>query len=165
MSEIEKFWRMINTDDLKTSEAGYKKWKEYEQKYPHHFENIKEKFSKKFYKTFGKLILHDFLVVNINTSYNPIYSKKSEVRLLLYDYFEEYGKDIYFNLTYRNVETCVLHLPSIHSDLSWYDDIFEEIENNRLKHRIALINDAYIEITFKTISITKVKKEKNESVG
>lgn len=121
---------------------------------------MKDRFTKIFYKTYCSKVLHDFNLLNIEVKGNTMPARKSEVRLLLYDVYEDYGKDVYFYLVYRDVQEYSINVPRTGTELPWYLDIFEEIDENMLKHRISLTGNGYIEITFKSISMIRVKKEK-----
>ena len=155
MNEIEKFWVMICSDNEGIREEGFDKWREFDKNNPRYLETIRENFSKTFYNEYQEKTLHDFHILNIETLCNTRPPRKTEIKLLLHDFYEEYGKDLYFYLIYGGVQSYVLYSPNTGTEASWYKDIFEVTENNMLKHRIALIGDAYIEVTFKSIRIIK----------
>ena len=159
MSEIEKFWELVRVDDYEKSNEGLVEWRKFLQKNPNHLANMKDRFTKMFYKTYCSKVLHDFNLLNIEVKCNAMHARKSEVRLLIYDVYEDYEKDVYFYLVYRDVQEYSIHVPRTGTELPWYWDIFEEIDKNMLKHRISLIGKGYIEITFKRISMIRVKKE------
>ena len=159
MSEIEKFWKILCTGDFEKRGAALKKWKEFLQRNPVYFENMQKRFSKKFYKMYSGKELHDFNILNIEVKCNTMPARKSEIKILLHDVFEDYGKDVYFYLIYRDVRAYTLGVPCFDVDLPWYGAIFEEVDEEMLKHRISLIGSGYIEITFKKISMIRVKKE------
>ena len=159
MSEIEKFWKIVRVDDFEVRSEGLDEWSEFERKNPKHFENMKNRFTKIFYKTYSGKVLHDFNVLDIEIKCNTMPARKSEIRILIYDVYEDYGKDVYFYLVYRDVQAYAINIPRPNLETPWYLDIFEEIDEDTLKHRISLTGNGYIEITFKTISMIRVKKE------
>jgi len=158
MNAIEKFWAMIYSGDEEIREEGFDKWSEFNQNNPKYMETIKENFSKKFYEEYQGKVLHDFHVLNVDILCNTRPPRKTEIKLLIYDFHEEYGKDLYFYLRYTGVKSYSFHSPDMDIEASWYGDIFEVTADGMLKHRIALINDACIEITFKNIRMVKAKK-------
>ena len=85
MSEIEKAWKLVCVDDWKTRSAGLEALSKFEQKNPKYFENMQNRFSKKFYKMYSGKELHDFNVLNIEIKCNTMLARKSEIRILLYD--------------------------------------------------------------------------------
>jgi len=158
MNQIEKFWTMIYSDDEEMREEGFDKWSEFKHNNPQYMETIKESFSNGFYKEYQGKVLHDFHVLNVEVLCNTCPPRNTEIKLLLYDFYKEYGKDLYFYLKYTGVQSYSFYSHDTDVETSWYDDIFEVTADGMLKHRIALIGDAYIEITFKKIRMIKAKK-------
>ena len=154
-NEIGNFWEMLCSDNQEIQENGFRKWDEFKQRNPYYFDDIKKKLSKGFLKTYSKINLHDFYVLNLNWCIQPL--KSTEIKLLLYDYHEDYGKDLYFNMIYRKVSEYSFNAKYAEPAMTWGNDIFESTEGGMLKHRILFCNGTNIEIVFKTISLVKLK--------
>lgn len=155
ISEIDEFWSLISSDNEEIQEEGFQKWAVFKQKNPNYMDNIKSKFSKHFYSVYQKYNFHDFRVLDIVCSYKL--GKKSEIALTLYDYHKDYGKDLYFSITYRDIYEHTINANNTTYGLIWNIAIFEVLEENKLKHRILCCDGANIDITFKTVSIKKLK--------
>jgi hypothetical protein len=82
---------------------------------------------------------------------------EKEVSLLLHDYHEDYGKDLYFVLVYRNVRACRLSLEPTNYAINWARDIFEDIGDGYLLHRIMCSDDIRIDIEFSDVSLSAPK--------
>lgn len=154
-SEIEEFWTMMQSTNDSIHNAGYRLWQEFAIKNPQYFTSLKEQIPKRFCETYQKLKLHDFRVLDIGCHSKQ--HRMTEIRLLLYDYHEDYGKNLFFNMIYQGVGEYYFSVKSTEFAMSWGYDIFEPLENGMLKHRILCSDRTSMEIAFKTISLIKVE--------
>ena len=155
INEIEEFWSLIKSDDCQMQEEGFQKWYEFKKNRPEYVDGIKKKLSNDFYHTYNKMSFHDFQLCDIKYSHNP--PSKSTIELLLYDYHETYGKNLYYSLVYSAVSSYTIDIKSTKYAISWGNDIFEDMDEGLLKHRILCSDNISIDIVFKKIRLKRLK--------
>ena len=157
--EISEFWAMVTSDDIQTKESGLQKWKEFNGNNPQYFEWASEKLPKGFAKDYKKINPHDFQILQIQ--FDGHLSRGAVLKLFVYDFHEDYGKDIFYEIVYRGVKGHAMTVCNTEYRLTWGYDIFDICDNGLWIHRILCADGASIEVTFKSISI---KKQKSSSI-
>lgn len=153
-----EYWTMMNSKDKEIRETGIKRWQESTKVYAEYFNSIKNKLPKGFLKTYDKINFHDFQLSEINIKGQ--FDKDMEISLLLYDYYEDYGKDVYYQIIYSKVSKYMCDIYSEYG-LGWGYDEFELHENGIWEHRIICSNGAELEIAFKRIKVKKISRNKS----
>lgn len=153
-SEIEDFWVMENSEDADIRMEGALKWAEFSKKHPHYFEDIKHNFTNEFHEIYKKIKFHDFRIDKIHYDLG-VNSGHPTVDMVLFDYHEDYEKDLYFKFTYNNVKEYSINAQETQSHLDWNADIFECVDGDFIKHRI-LCHGGSIVIVFKNITVEKL---------
>lgn len=146
---IEEIWNNISSDNIEIQNKGYEQWdKLIENKY---FDFISEKLPSCFSLEYQKINLHDFKVIEIKY----FYKKKNQmcVEVILFDYYNDYGENLYYKITYSEVKEYTLNFMDLKHSLMWGNDIFEIINEKVFKHRVMLSDGNFYIIMFKDIKM------------
>jgi len=155
-NKVDQFWSMMDADDQDVQDEGFKKWFEFVGEHTQYVDTFKDYLPKRFYEIYRKTNFHDFKIIDVSYFSKP--PRMTWVKLLIYDYFEDYGKDLYYNLVYRDVKEFQLSVSTTANNITWGYDILELIDSsNILRHRIKFSDGASMNVVSKTINLIKAK--------
>lgn len=154
---IDEFWQLVISEDNKLQEKGFEKWQLFQKKYPDYDDKIKFALSPDFYAVYSSTNFHDCDIVGINCELNR--KNKKRIKIYLYDWFNNYGDDVYFIITYDNIYQYTININNVEPVISWNNDIIEVVDNYKIRHRILLTDNSTIDIMCKTVGITKITRE------
>lgn len=149
--EIDKFWSMIQSDNYFIQKIGFKKWDYFEKKYPDYSINLRRKLLKDFYSIYKKVNFHDFHIIDINCDFNVF--QQSEIKLHLYDFHEDYDRNLRLWLIYRGVSNYSLNISSSKFAMTWGNDIFYTKSKEEYVHKIIFSDSSNINIAFKEVNV------------
>lgn len=153
-SDIEKFWAMLKSKDDIIYDEGYRLWSEFAIKNPNYFERIKKILPKNFVTVYDKINFHDFHILSIE--YYSKTLKSSSIKIVTYDYHNEYGENMFFDFIYNDVIDYSCSITSV-PPINWSYDIFEILDEKLFMHRILCSNRIFFDITSKNIEIKSYK--------
>ena len=151
MIAIEDFWDKLKSSDDSVHDEGYRLWREYASMAPNYIESLKEYLPKRFAMKYADMNFHDFHILGV--TYVPKQESKAMVRIVMNDYFNEYGKDMFYELLYTDVIQYSCHVPFVSNQVSWSYDIFESCGKGRFMHRILCSNRCWFDILARSIEI------------
>lgn len=152
--KIEEFWSLIISENELLNEKGWKKWDEFNELYPNYTDIFKSYLENDSYLMYTSINFHDFDIIEVNCSLDR--KKAKEVSICIFDYFNDYKKNLFIRITYTNVVKYMADVKDIIYSVSWNNDIFEILDDKKIKHRILLSNGSSIEIVCESVDITVV---------
>lgn len=140
-SKIEEFWSMLCSEDEQIQYEGQCKRMQFFLENEDYFRRTNGLLPKDFAQIYKNMSFHDFQILEFHLDERQRHG--AVVSIVVYDFHEDYGKNVIFKIVYEGVEEHSITINSNNHRLNWAYDIFEHCENGLWVHRIMCSDAKY----------------------
>lgn len=148
---INVLWKMMQSKYKIIQEIGIILWIKFKQRYLSYFSRIRLKLLNNLYSIDNRLNFHDFYVKEV--IYNLKSLNERQIKFHIYDYYNDYGKNLSMYLVYDDVSYCRINFNKSDLPLSWGNDVFYFSKENKFVHKVILSDNSNFSITFKKLNV------------